>query len=155
MSLCKFLRGIKRAKHYDSVIKDLPYEKIQVLVIICEGHLFKVSQDDKVYCSRDIIYRKSSSENFSKKTKRIYGELRSVCNSGECPMSKHALVISTTVTFSLLTNIALVVRTKFLKNINTKTTCKTFTKILLLFLCFMLIASLNQSQTNIYKNISL
>ena len=75
MSLCKFLRGIKRAKHYDSVIKDLPYEKIQVLVIICEGHLFKVSQDDKVYCSRDIIYRKSSSENFSKKTKEYMENL--------------------------------------------------------------------------------
>ena len=61
--------------------------------------------------------------------------------------------ISITATFSLLTNFALVLRTKFFKKINKKTTYKTFAKnFTFLFPCFTLSASLYNCRNKIYKN---
>ena len=59
-----FFRDIERAKCYDSIMNDLPYEKIEELVSKSKSHLFQVSRGEIPDYWRDIVYKKGTCEKF-------------------------------------------------------------------------------------------
>ena len=64
-----FFRDIERAKHYDTIIKDFPCEKIEELVSKSKSYLLKVSRGEILDCWRDIVYKKGACEKFPNKTR--------------------------------------------------------------------------------------
>ena len=66
-----FFRDIERAKCYDSIMNDLPYEKIEELVSKSKSHLFQVSRGEIPDYWRDIVYKKGASEKFPNKTSEL------------------------------------------------------------------------------------
>ena len=66
-----FFRDIERAKCYDSIMNDLPYEKIEELVSKSKSHLFQVSRGEIPDYWRDIVYKKGTCEKFRNKTREL------------------------------------------------------------------------------------